>query len=407
MQKMAETLPEADEQVLHHFLSNTPWSYRDVMDQVAQDASAVFAGKAGTCLLVDESAFAKKGEDSAGVGRQYNGRLGKVDNCQVGVYTALSRGNDTTLIDAELFLPEKWTKDNKRCAKAKIPKGKRSFRTKLEIALEQIERAIENGVQFDWIGADSLYGRDYKFAMTLDYWQKTFVLDIPENYFIYERDPAPFIPEKSDKSGRPGTRYVSQEKPIKVKPWLDKQEESAWKNKTIRKGSKGLLKGKILHKPIWIWDGKGSKVYKWHIICRKNQSGSELKLSLSNAPSSTSMKKLIYMQSQRHFVERAFQDGKTELGMGQYQVRSWDAWHRHMSLVCMAMLFFLREKTYMKKELPFITVADVVIYFAMAIPDRKSSTDGMLEILRRRNENRRRSHERIYGDEPHSMGLLT
>ncbi len=114
MEKMAETLPEADEQVLQHFLSNSFWSYREVIDHVAQDASAVFEGKTGTCLLVDESGMGKKGEHSAGVARQWNGRLGKVDNCQVGVFTALSRGHDTTLIDGELFLPEAWCNDNKR-----------------------------------------------------------------------------------------------------------------------------------------------------------------------------------------------------------------------------------------------------------------------------------------------------
>lgn len=112
------------------------------------------------------------------------------------------------------------------------------------------------------------------------------------------------------------------------------------------------------------------------------------------------------MQSQRHFVERAFQDAKTEVGMAQYQTRSWEAWHRHMSLVMMAMLFFLKEKTYMKEELPFITVADVVVYFAITIPDKKSSEDGLLEILKKRNEKRRQAHERSYGSQSPTMGLL-
>jgi SRSO17 transposase len=406
MEKMAETLPEADEQALQHFLSNTSWSYRDVMDHVAHDASEIFEGKSGTCLLVDESAFAKKGQHSAGVARQWNGRLGKVDNCQVGVFTSLSRGNDTTLIDGELFLPGEWCKDNKRCAKAKIPKEKRHYRTKLEMALEQIDRARGSGLYFEWVGADSLYGRDYRFAMTLDGWGETFVLDVPENYWIYENDPRPEVPT-DPATGRRRKRYVSEEKPIKLRPWLNKQDQAEWRTRTIRKGAKGPIKCKVLHKKVWIWDGKSSKAYHWHLICRTNLEGKELKLSISNAPDATSTKKLVYRQSQRHFVERAFQDAKSELGLAQYQARSWEAWHRHASLVMMGLLFFLKEKTFVKEEWPFITVADLVLYFAMAIPDRKSSEDGLMEILERRNEKRRRAHARKYGNQPPSMGLLT
>lgn len=118
METMADTISDSNYQSLHHFLANSQWSYRDVMDHVAQDVSEVFSGRSGTCLLVDESGFAKKGEYSAGVKRQWNGRLGKVENSQVGVFTALSRGRDTALIDGQLFLPEDWCKDNKRCAKA-------------------------------------------------------------------------------------------------------------------------------------------------------------------------------------------------------------------------------------------------------------------------------------------------
>ncbi len=406
MEKMAETLHGTDEQALQHFLANSTWSYRDVMDQVAHDTSAVLQGKRGTCLLVDESAMAKKGLHSAGVGRQYNGRLGKVDNCQVGVFTALSRGNDTTLIDGELFLPEEWIKDNKRCAKAKIPKEKREYRTKLQIALEQIWRAKQAGIYFEWVGADSLYGRDYGFAKTINRWHKTFVLDVPENYWIYEKDPAPSVPD-DPATGRKRKRYVSTEKPVKLKAWLANQDTKDWKTRTIRKGTKGLIKGKVLHKQVWIWDGKSAEAYHWHLICRTNLEGKELKMSISNAAASISTRRLVYMQSQRHFVERAFQDAKTEVGMAQYQTRSWEAWHRHMALVMMSMLFFLKEKTYMKEELPFITVADVVVYFAMAIPDRRSSEGGLLEMLMQRNEKRRQAHERSYGDQPPSMGLLS
>jgi hypothetical protein len=131
--------------------------------------------------------------------------------------------------------------------------------------------------------------------------------------------------------------------------------------------------------------------------------GKEQKLSIST----TSTQKLVYMQSQRHFVERAFQDAKSELGMAQYQARNLLAWHRHMALVMMGMLFFLTEKTFVRVHFPFITIADLVMYFSMAIPDKKASDEGLFEVLERRNEKRRQAHKRHYADQPSSRGLLT
>ena len=403
MEKMAEAIEDSDEQSLQHFLSNSKWSYRDVMNQVARDASDVYQRVPDTCLIVDESAIEKKGVHSVGVSRQWNGRLGKVENSQVGVFTALSQGNSTTLIDGELFLPESWVKDKKRCKQAKIPKDKIKLRTKLDLALEQIRRAIDNGIQHDWVLADSLYGRDYHFAMTLDAWGEKFVLDIPENYHIYEQDPSPRRKENTGR-GRPGTRFYSDEKPIKVKDWVEKIDANEWKTQTIRHGTKGKIKAKSVRKHIWVWDRKSETCFKWQIIGRKNLDGTDLKLSLSNASHHTSGKKLAYLQSQRHFVERAFQDAKSELGLAQYQARNWNAWHRHMSLVMMAMLFFVKKREYMKRELPFITVSDMVLYFSVAIPDKRTRNDTVFDILQARNQKREREHRLKYGVEPPSWG---
>lgn len=154
-----------------------------------------------------------------------------------------------------------------------------------------------------------------------------------------------------------------------------------------------------------MWDGKSGKTHQWRLIVRKSLDGSDLKFSISNAPSDISIKKLVYMQSQHHFVERAFQDAKTELGMAKYQTRGWESWHKHMALVMMGMLFFLEEKTFMREELPFITVSDVVLYFSMAIPDRKSSDNGLYEVLEKRNEERRKAHLNKYGNEPPTNGF--
>ena len=121
MERMAEVVPDSDEQVLQHFLSNSNWDARAVAEQVAMEADALLGGSAESALLIDESGLTKKGKKSVGVARQWNGRLGKIDNCQVGVYAALSRGIYSTLIDERLYLPTEWVNAPGRCAAAKIP----------------------------------------------------------------------------------------------------------------------------------------------------------------------------------------------------------------------------------------------------------------------------------------------
>ena len=129
MERMAEVVVESDEQVLQHFLSNSNWDERGVLDQVALGADELLGGSEETALLIDESGITKKGKKSVGVARQWNGRLGKVDNCQVGVYAALSRGQLSTLIDTRLYLPSCWVQDKARCEAAQVPCGYQKHRT--------------------------------------------------------------------------------------------------------------------------------------------------------------------------------------------------------------------------------------------------------------------------------------
>lgn len=124
MEKMSEAVPDTDEQSLQQFLSDSPWDYQGVMDQVAGDVNQILGGK-DSALLLDETCVVKKGNHSVGVSRQWCGRIGKVENCQVGVFAALAKGSDVCLIDAELFIPNSWREDALRCDKARIPEEKR------------------------------------------------------------------------------------------------------------------------------------------------------------------------------------------------------------------------------------------------------------------------------------------
>jgi SRSO17 transposase len=142
-----------------------------------------------TGFIIDESAHLKKGECSVGVGRQYAGIIGKVDNCQVGVYASLVNDTMATLVDERLFLPESWTKDTNRCKKAAIPKACSIYKTKPQLAVELIDNAIEKGVQFDWVGGDGLYGHSYELGKGLDERKRFFVLDVHKDELVYLQKP--------------------------------------------------------------------------------------------------------------------------------------------------------------------------------------------------------------------------
>ncbi len=144
---MSEVVPHTDEQALQQFLSDSPWDYRAVMDQVAHDTNALLGGP-GTALLLDETSVVKTGKQSVGVARQWCGQLGKVDSCQVGVFAALAKGNDVCLIAGELYLSQEWIEGTGRCEKARVPKNKQALRSKVDIALELIKRARENGLSY-------------------------------------------------------------------------------------------------------------------------------------------------------------------------------------------------------------------------------------------------------------------
>jgi SRSO17 transposase len=152
MERMAEKVPESDDQSLQHFLSNSPWDERPVVDQVARDANTIFNSHPDTGLYIDETGFVKKGTKSVGVHRQWIGQLGKVDNSQCGVFAALGCGTRVAPIDFRLYLPKAWADDKKRCLAAGIPKDKIIFKRKHDLALEMVVHARSLGIDFNWVG---------------------------------------------------------------------------------------------------------------------------------------------------------------------------------------------------------------------------------------------------------------
>ena len=389
MERMEEHVVGADDQALQYMLTEAQWNSQAVMDQVAQEVNLLLGGDE-SCLLLDESGFEKKGAHSVGVARQWNGRLGKVDNCQVGVFAALGRGARATLIDFRLYLPEKWCEDVPRCEKMGIPDSCRPFKTKSELALDMVRYQRQQGIQFAWVGADGGYGKEPAFLRGLDAMNEIFVVDVHKDQLIYLEDPGPVIPEKKgNPRGRKTSRYQAQTQSVRVDHWKAAQPEAAWQRHKLRDSTKGELIVEILHQHVWLWDKNEAHAHHWHLIVRRELNSPETcKYTLSNAPAETSVQQLAQMQGQRFWIERAFEDGKSESGMADYQARKWRSWHHHMALVSMAMLFMAEERELHQEEMPLLSCNDIEILLRTFLPRRDIDPDEVVRQLEKRHRRR-------------------
>ena len=382
MERIEEKVQNVVYDQLQYFLSESKWHHKPIMKQISQDADQILGGHSDSAIYIDETGIPKKGEMSVGVARQWCGQSGKIDNCQVAVFATLGQGHHSTMIDCRLYLPEVWTKDDARCYKAKIPVEERQFKTKHELAYEMIVNARENGVRYKWIGFDSFYGNNSEFVRKLADNNEIFMADIHSNHHIYMENPCPYLPERTSKKGRKPTRLKSDVKPVQVKKWVEQQAESAWQRINVRDTTKGELMVDILHEIVWLWDGKEETARQWHLVVRREiKSPHKKKYSLSNAPIATSVARLAYMQAQRYWVERPFQDAKQQCGMGDYQARGWLAWHHHMTMVMLAMLFMTEQRIHYQDDIPLLSCPDIVEVLKFLLPRRDVTEEEVLRQL--------------------------
>lgn len=397
MERMEEHVVGADDQALQYMLTEAQWDNKAVMDQVAQDANQQLGGD-GSCLLIDESGFEKKGEHSVGVARQWNGRRGKIDNCQVGVFAALGRETRATLVDYRLYLPESWCEDAPRCKKLGIPESFCKFKTKSELALEMVRHQRQQGIQFAWVGADGGYGKEPAFLRGLNDMDEIFVVDVHKDQLIYLEDPQPVVPQKkNNKRGRNTTRYQAQTQAVRVDAWKESQPEAAWQRHKLRDSTKGELIVEILHQRVWLWDKHEAHAHQWHLLVRREIDSQETcKYTLSNAPAETSTLQLAQMQGQRFWIERAFEDGKSESGMADYQARKWQSWQHHMALVSMAMLFMVEERECHQEDYPLLSCNDIETLLRTFLPRRDIDPDEVVRQMEKRHRRRKASIDNAF-----------
>jgi SRSO17 transposase len=389
MERMEEVVPEVNEPALQHMLSESAWAEQAVVAQVAREADRHLGGKPESCLLIDESGFPKKGQRSVGVGRQWCGQLGKVENCQVGVFAALGCGAQATLIAERLFLPEAWTADPERCRAAGVPADQIVFKGKHDLALELVAQARNQRLGYAWVGFDGLYGEDPAFLRTLADRGEIFVGDVHKDQRVYLADPKPIVPPPKSKRGRQPTRRQAQTPSIRVDQWAQQQPPEAWQRITLRESTKGALQVDVLHRRVWLWDGEEPKAREWHLLVRREvDTPTQLKYSLSNAPADTPTARLAFMQGQRYWIERALQNAKQDVGLGDYQVRGWRGWHHHMALVMMAMRFMLEERLLHQDTRPLLSGTDIRALLNHFLPRRDTTFEEVLRQMELRHRKR-------------------
>lgn len=352
VENIAEMIDGGVVRTLQKFIAQNAWDDRAILSEMRQHLVEAL-GDDDAVMIVDETGFPKKGTKSAGAGRQYAGILGRVDNCQIGVFIDYCSPHGHVLCDRRLFLPEAWTNDPDRCAEAGIPKGA-IFRTKPELAAEMIQNAVREGMPFRWVAGDSVYGNSPPFVQTVRALEKWYVLDVSSETWVWTHEPERRPLQKGAKAaGRPRKHGKALTKPQQVVPLVAHLPASAWKRVTVAEGSQGPRVYEYAELTVWFSEERLPADRPERLLIRRSLGQDpELKYQRSNAPTTIPLRKLAEVAGCRWCVEMDFQCGKGECGLDEYETRGWIGWHHHTALSLMALWFLTLQKLRLGKKTP-------------------------------------------------------
>jgi SRSO17 transposase len=334
---------------LQEFLSQLVWDHDKMRDRVQQRVAAQHTGPHRIGIF-DETSDPKKGTKTPGVQKQWCGRLGKVENCMVTVHLGFAQGDFHCLLDGELFLPESWAEDRERCREAGIP-DTMTHRSKWEIALELYDRAIRNGVSFDWLTFDEGYGSKPELLRQLIQRGQNFVAEVPKSLMGWIKAPR-VVTRPYQRAGRGRPRQVprlasNSSKAKRVDEWVNSREfeEQPWQRFRVKDGEKGPAVWECKKVMLTVKDEQGLPGARLHLlVARHVLDQGELKFFVINAPEQTSSGKLLLVALSRWRVERCFQDQKSEIGLDQYEGRRYIGLKRHVILSTVSYLFLAQVR---------------------------------------------------------------
>jgi SRSO17 transposase len=326
---------------LQQFIGQSPWDHQPWLTELARQVGQQLATADGV-LVFDPSAFPKKGKASVGVQRQWCGRLGKIDNCQVGIYLAYVGRNEHALVDVRLYLPKEWARDRQRRDQAGVPRTVR-FRTRHELALEMLD-ARGPLLPHAWISGDDELGRCTWFRQELQARGECYLLAVPSNTSV--RDLRAAGPVYGGRGGRPKAPFT------RVDHWCNTVSEAAWQTIEVRAGEKGPVTVQVAWTLVQArTEGRVSDVAEWLVVFRERQGDGKWKHDylLSNASMGTPVTEFARVFKAQHRVEECLQRAKGEAGLADYEVRTWRGWYHHQALALTATWFLTMEARRGKK----------------------------------------------------------
>jgi SRSO17 transposase len=398
---------------VQHFMSNSPWPARAVVDQVRQEIKATPRLERGSILLLDESAD-QAGEKMAGAGRQHNGRLGKVELSVVGTFLGYANLTDVTRplwtwVDGELYLQEHWFTSEMAEARQRVGlPPERRFATKIELGWEMIQRVQAQGLPFDAVACDDVYGRSTWLRDKLDGAGLIYMADVPSTTQVYLEKPVLGVPEPvPGQRGRKPTRLrvLNGVRPFQVSQ-VARRTDTPWQHVRVRAVERGELNDPFAARLVWtLREGEPEPVQEWLVMRRE---GKRTTYSLSNAPADAALAYLAWLKCQRYFVERANQDAKSEVGWDELRARKYRGWEHHLALVILAVWFlaqtrwewaaqYARDPTLAQQfeldVLPALSLANIRVLLRAAMPLPQPTPDEAVTLVVEHLVNRSRSRK--------------
>jgi SRSO17 transposase len=329
-----------DRQMLQKFIGQYSWDHQPLIGELVRQVGAKL-GRSDAVLVFDPSAFPKKGNESVGVQRQWCGRLGKVDNCQVGVYLAYVSAEEHALVDMRLYLPQGWARSKKRRAKVGVPIDVK-FRTRHELALEMLDARAAT-LPHGWVAGDDEMGKIPEFRGQLQSRGERYLLAVPSNTLIRDLEAAP--PPYAGRGRQPKSPWV------RVDRWCAALPQDAWTKIDVRDGEKGPLVIEAAKVRVRAKTAPGDGFDETLVVIRELQSDGTMKHDyyLSNAAHDTPLDEFARVSKAAHRIEECLQRAKSQAGLADYEVRTWRGWHHHQTLSLLA-TWFLTEETQRGKK---------------------------------------------------------
>jgi len=385
---------------LQYFVGQSQWESEPVI-AIHQGLIGESLGAEDGVVLIDESSAVKQGTESVGVAAQYCGSVGKIANGQVGVYLGYASRTGYSLIDGQLFMPEKWFEEEhaEQRQACGVPQDL-VFKTKPEIGLELLKNVMQRGkLAFFWVATDALYGDSPAFRDGVAATGKRYFTAIKDNTLIWSTPPKVHVPPWSGRGRHPTRLRVSDTRkhPIPVKQLVQKMQKQDWVQAVIKEGSKGPIVCdfaflRVSESRLGLPAGE-----LWLIFRRNLEDPSEIKYYFSNAPLDTPLSEFVRISGMRWPIESIFEESKGEVGMDHYEMRSWLGWHHHMLLVSLAHHFLVRLRIQFQEQAPALTIYQVRILLCSVLPsfiyDIQSALD-RVRYYQQRNFVAYRSHRK-------------